>query len=360
VGFDRDDAAPLVLAALAVVAIAAAAASLDSAVAGGGDGIAGGTDGSAGPESGVVDRPGLVDAPLTSSEVGGVCLPLLRRPAVVAGLLLFLAAVGAAAYWDTGALLPAVVVPGAVAVPIAIVYVPLAFCGAAAADPGLPLPAGEAANGSIVAGGGGSPGGVAGSAPSLPTLALGGLLAVAVAASAALLLLTTASGDDDGGPPEDPPEAGPDPAAVAAAAGDAADRIESGEDAASENGVYRAWERLAVALEMPAPAASTPGEFADAAVEAGLDPDRVAELTELFAAVRYGDAPPTPERERRAVAALRDVEASAEGAIDGDGGIGPPGPGGRTDAAEPGSRTGAPAESGGEGKGRAGNRDGGR
>jgi len=322
VGFDRDDAAPLALAALAVVAIAAAAASLDSAVDGG-DGVAGGTDGSAGPESDAVDRPGLIDAPLTSSEVGEVCLPLLREPAVIVGLLLFLGAVGAAAYWDTGALLPAVVVPGAVAVPIAIVYVPLAFCGAAAANPGLPLPGGEAANGSIIAGGGGSPGGVAGSSPSLPTLALGGLLVVAIAASAALLLLTTASGDDaDGGPPADPPETGPDPAAVAAAAGDAADRIEAGGDAESGNDVYRAWERLAAALEVAAPAASTPGEFADAAVEAGLDPDRVAELTELFAAVRYGDAPPTAERERRAVAALRAIEASAGDAMGGDGRLG--------------------------------------
>ena len=63
-------------------------------------------------------------------------------------------------------------------------------------------------------------------------------------------------------------------------------------------------------LPVDNPASSTPAEFADAAVAAGMDREDVAELTRLFEAVRYGDEPITPEREDRAVAALRNIERS--------------------------------------------------
>lgn len=102
-------------------------------------------------------------------------------------------------------------------------------------------------------------------------------------------------------------EATDDDAAIGEAAGRAADRIEAAE-AGAENEVYRAWREMADGVDVGNPRTSTPAEFAAAAVDAGLDPDRVEELTELFEAVRYGDRPVTEERERRAVAALREIE----------------------------------------------------
>lgn len=106
-------------------------------------------------------------------------------------------------------------------------------------------------------------------------------------------------------------------ARVGAIAGRAADRIEAagaGADAPVENEVYRAWREMARSLDVERPASSTPAEFARTAIEAGLDPGTVDELTDLFREVRYGDAAPTTDRERRAVAALRRIEdAHADG-----------------------------------------------
>lgn len=70
---------------------------------------------------------------------------------------------------------------------------------------------------------------------------------------------------------------------------------------APDNDVYRAWVALAAGLDGTQ---RTPAAVADRAVEAGLPEGAVAELTDLFREVRYGDADPTEERERRAEAAL--------------------------------------------------------
>jgi hypothetical protein len=98
---------------------------------------------------------------------------------------------------------------------------------------------------------------------------------------------------------------------VAQAAGRAADRIE--EETGVDNEVYRAWREMATLLGAERPETSTPGEFADDAVAAGMDPEDVDELTRLFEAVRYGDSPPTEEREQRAVTILRRIEATYAG-----------------------------------------------
>jgi len=66
-------------------------------------------------------------------------------------------------------------------------------------------------------------------------------------------------------------------------------------------------------LEVRDPTSSTPAEFATAAVEAGMAREHVDELTELFEAVRYGGADVTEDRERRAVEALRRIEATYAG-----------------------------------------------
>ncbi len=98
---------------------------------------------------------------------------------------------------------------------------------------------------------------------------------------------------------------------IGAAAGAAADRIDGDADVSNE--VYRAWREMTRFLRVDSPGSSTPAEFADAAVAAGMDPDDVGELTELFEAVRYGDETATDERARRARAALRRIERAYGG-----------------------------------------------
>lgn len=104
--------------------------------------------------------------------------------------------------------------------------------------------------------------------------------------------------------------------AVGKAAGRAADELaEEGGDV--ENAVYRAWREMTDALSVRSPETTTPAEFADAAVDAGMDADDVRELTWLFEEVRYGDARVTDDRERRAERALRRIE-DAYGSEDDD------------------------------------------
>lgn len=119
-----------------------------------------------------------------------------------------------------------------------------------------------------------------------------------------------------GRPVEEEPRMGEmtDSAEIATAAREAANRLEQVSD--SENAVYRAWARMTEPLDVDHPESSTPGEFADAALAAGLDADDVDELTTLFETVRYGTTQITDEHERRAQGALRRIERSADTATD--------------------------------------------
>ena len=93
------------------------------------------------------------------------------------------------------------------------------------------------------------------------------------------------------------------------AVGNAAGRVvEQAGAAGGGNAVYRAWREMTDALEIERPETTTPEEFADEAVAAGMARDDVRELTEIFEAVRYGDADVTEARERRAMDALRRIE----------------------------------------------------
>jgi len=94
---------------------------------------------------------------------------------------------------------------------------------------------------------------------------------------------------------------------VGEAAGDAADRIES--EAEVSNEVYRAWREMVQHLNVSDPDTTAPDEFEAYAISAGMDPTDVSELTQLFEDVRYGEFDPG-EREERAVAALRRIEAA--------------------------------------------------
>jgi len=97
-------------------------------------------------------------------------------------------------------------------------------------------------------------------------------------------------------------------AAVGDAAGRAADRLLADTDAAITNEVYRAYQEMTRPLAVDQPASTTPREFAAAAIDAGLDPDDVETLTDLFERVRYGAEPLSEEDRDRVVAVLRRIE----------------------------------------------------
>lgn len=100
-------------------------------------------------------------------------------------------------------------------------------------------------------------------------------------------------------------EAEDESAAVAEAAGRAADELE---ETTLSNAVFRAWREMTDALDVENPETTTPAEFEDIAVDAGLARDDVSTLTDLFRDVRYGDGAATDEREERARTALRRIE----------------------------------------------------
>lgn len=102
--------------------------------------------------------------------------------------------------------------------------------------------------------------------------------------------------------------------AVGRVAGRAADRIG---EASFSNAIYEAWHGMTTELDVTDPKTTTTGEFANAAVDAGMDPEDVETLTALFEEVRYGDADVTPQRERRAERTLRRIEETYTGAESG-------------------------------------------
>lgn len=93
-------------------------------------------------------------------------------------------------------------------------------------------------------------------------------------------------------------------------AGATARRLEDDafDDAGLENEIYRAWLEMTTHLELSDHDTSTPGEFATEAIELGMDPADVEELTALFEDVRYGDRPVSTDREEQAIEVLRRIE----------------------------------------------------
>ncbi len=102
--------------------------------------------------------------------------------------------------------------------------------------------------------------------------------------------------------------------AVGQAAGRAADRLEAESDL--ENAIYRAWREMTDALDVAQPRTTTPEEFAEIAIEAGMSDEDVRELTRVFEEVRYGNRQPTPEREQRSQEALRRIQRTYAGGND--------------------------------------------
>jgi hypothetical protein len=318
-GVNRNTALTVVLALLAVVALSISAATLDTATT-----SEAGSNLGSGPntESGVGDQADS-DGDLGNQGVmvGGAldvklpCFPLLNDPAVVTGLLVGMALLVAGVFHKTRSSIVSGGVLFSVGVPVALLHALFTTCTVPpeqAQTSLIPLPN----NGSsLLPAASGSTGlNQTGQVLSTPSALLGLVLVVAVAGSVLLLFLST--GDAEEQIPEaetDVDESAPDVAAIGRAAGDAADRIEADADLANE--VYRAWGEMTRLLDVPHPRSSTAGEFAEAAVDAGMAREDVDELTALFEDVRYGGAEATAEREERALAALRRIESTyAEGA----------------------------------------------
>lgn len=313
---NRDTLRPVALALLALLAVALVSATVTNVAdptggSEGGDG--GGSSGGGGggiivPDESPEGQP--VGANSSTQSGGEVCIKLLDELWVRLGIAAALALLFAAVWYRTDIVASAVLV-GAVGLPLGLLYVLLSCSGS---DDPLSPPdqaspgAGPADEMTGTGGGGGVPETVF-NAP-LWVVVLVGAVAVAVALVTVsraggmreLLPSDPAEEDDAGG------SADTDVAAVGRVAGRAADRIETGTDA--DNEVFRAWRSMTEHLDVDRPESSTPREFADAAVEAGFDRADVTELTDLFAAVRYGGEDPTDDREQRAVAALRRIEAA--------------------------------------------------
>jgi len=239
-------------------------------------------------------------------QIPTTCLPILTRPFVILGLLIGMVGLIGVTYRQFG-FIGASFSLYLVGMPLLIGYSLATDCSSAGG--GTESPLAQLADASGI---GGSP-----VATPLPPELLGAVfVAVTLAAGAALVYATgsteieTSTEDDDEGDLSD----------VAAVAGAAADRLESG-DADVDNAVYRAWWEMTELLDISDPDSSTAGEFADAAIETGMDQDDVSEITRLFEEVRYGGMDPEP-REELALDTLRHVERTYGPSGDDDGGEG--------------------------------------
>lgn len=305
---DRQTALTVGVAVLAVVALSLAAATLDSAtVQEGGSGLGVGPTDRSGVGTGSDGDFGTQQEAAGGGMAAGFCYPWLSDPLVVLGIVGVFLLMGAITYYQTRTLLVPFSLTLAFGIPVGLVWALLTSCRSATGGGLFPASSGNGTG--ILPAGGGSTGFAQGASQtvSTPSALLAILLVVALAGS--VLMLFVASGDEEetvDGPVDDDPD--PDVAAVGRAAGDAADRIER--DADVENEVYRAWVEMTGHLDVANPRSSTPAEFATAAVEAGMASDDVDELTRLFEEVRYGGEDVTSEREQRAVAALRRIEAA--------------------------------------------------
>lgn len=145
---------------------------------------------------------------------------------------------------------------------------------------------------------------------SAPSIGLLFILIVALFGAVGALIGVTSKDDTPASeePVDDADSTTATTAAVGRAAGRAADRIERESDI--DNEVYRAWREMTELIDVPNPDSSTPGEFATAAIDAGMAREDVLELTRLFEEVRYGGEAPSEQRENRAVGVFRRIEAA--------------------------------------------------
>ena len=309
---NRKTALTVVLALAAVVALSLSAATLDTATnVGSGSAIGGGptSDSGLGGDSSSERDVGLQGDPLGGGAPIQICVPWLASQGAIGGLLAAFALLATLVYWRSRSLLVVAAVLFVTGIPTGIVHALLTSCRSAASNRPSSLLPGAGNNTSFFPGASGATGlNQAGETLSTPSALLGVVLLLAVVGS--VLALFIATGDEEEPRPEAAEEELPEPdiAAVGRAAGAAADRIEADADVANE--VFRAWAEMTRSLDVAHPQSSTAGEFATAAIDAGMARDDVDELTGLFEDVRYGGADATAERDERALAALRRIESA--------------------------------------------------
>jgi hypothetical protein len=319
----RDTAVALVVALLALLAIGIAAATLDNPVSGGSGGFGSGTGGGVGDGDGQSQATPTEGDPSTSPGIPGMAEGAISAPApciewldtlpAKLGLVLGVLLIAGTVAYRTREILFGIMLLPAISFFTYLAFLILTACGTFELNLGGGIGLSGASRGGNNSSGG-SMGEAAETVASQPSLLLGIILVVLIAA--AIILLVVATGDsgeaaDEPSDPEPEPEK-PDIGAVGRAAGAAADRIAGEADAGNE--VYRAWAEMTEYLAVDGPESSTPAEFAEAAIDAGMAPDDVRGLTALFEAVRYGTEAATEDRESRAMAALRRIEAGyAEG-----------------------------------------------
>lgn len=313
----RDTAIAVVLALLALLAIGAAGATLENPVAGGsGSGLGSGDGGGLG--SGGANGSASDGGPETggsmqwTGELSGACLTVLQTLPAKLLLVGLVAGLSVYVWWRTDSLGFGLLTAALYGPIVYLFWFALAGCQTIRdAMPTLGLPANQTRTPTGNASGGGGLGSTVETTTSQPSVLIGLVLVVLVVA--AVVLLYVASGDDtppaeeEEPPTPDAPEE-PNLVTIGRVAGEAADRIDAESDLGNE--VYRAWAAMTEQLAVDHPESSTPAEFATAAVDAGMAPDDVRELTDLFAAVRYGESEATADREERAKAALRRIEES--------------------------------------------------
>ncbi|ELY33164.1 hypothetical protein C500_02509 [Natrialba magadii ATCC 43099] len=291
-----------VLAAIGgIVAVALVAATIDSPLETGGSG--GSAPGSGNGDGGgdPIEQPPPPEDPATAPEIP-TFLEYLIYAIVIIGVI--------AAVWYLLANRREAVKLIAIGLVMALIGMALVYLFLEAGDPSLAdemIPGDE--NGEPAAPGSGD-----GERTDLvPTNALVAVLAIITAIFVAGVFLTRGSGEETEpgavAPPEDEgQQQNEDALAVGSAAGRAADRLDDTDDV--DNEIYRAWREMTQPLDVDRPESSTPGEFATAAIDAGLDRQHVDELTHLFEDVRYGTTETTPELEKRAVSILREIEVT--------------------------------------------------
>lgn len=284
---DRSTAGSALIALLGIVALALVAATLTSTVTPERGGIGVGA-----PGGGSGDGPGVLPQPAPQDPPEPITIPFLTELLMAFVAVVTIAMLVYLFLYRREVFRVAVVA----AVFLGVLFLLVRLLSAIA--PSLPKLGG---GGGLLGGSGGVGSGSGASSPPLVALLLLGLVVV----GAALAFRT--AGDADAEPEDD--ETSPEAAAVGEAAGRAADRLER-DDVGVGNAVYRAWHEMTELLDVADPETTTPGEFAAAAVDAGMDRDDVTELTRLFEDVRYGGYEPTDADERRALAVLRRVEGA--------------------------------------------------
>lgn len=318
---DRRTLRAAVVALLVVLAVGVAAATLNSTLQSG-DSLDPGTGAGSG-DGGGSNGPSEPNLSGNLSESAGeasaqLCLPGFRTTAFKLGYLLFWLTIGGILFWRLSSRSLATFVFVGVTIQLAALYIVFAgLCGRDIREEvvrnATDLP--DETAGELVEQIGRS-GGEAGAFISSNPILTAVIILAAIGLLVGLAVLYTEEGRallGTGPLSDEEPEFEEEYDAHALrmlgqAAGAAADRIDESGDA--DNEVYRAWREMTEHIDVEHPEASTPGEFASAAIEAGMARPDVVELTAVFEEVRYGGLPPTEEAERRAVSALRNIESS--------------------------------------------------